>query len=266
MLKCLLHCRPGVTEESGVSLTCEDVILVDHQHELAVQIFPVVCVLPTESIRQHERIFLRDPEIVRHRAFRLSQPKLQCSSLLCLPDPRVLFRLILRHRICKLPHDLLIQIRPKFSQRHVAVKKNVERRVKGIIEALHERKRVRSFGRRAYTPAPEGTAIGKYVEFVEQLAPIPQGFRVIFYIRRLPGIDLVAPFICIGQRLFCDLQCIRPGGAVEIRVVPVPFTPAAELGHWHVPGDGHWNNAFLSGLKSETHRDGCREVFSATHP
>src|SRR5207302_4936208 len=58
MLERFLYGGPGVFEEGNILLAGENVVFVDHQNKFAVQIFPVVGILPTEGVRQFEGIFL----------------------------------------------------------------------------------------------------------------------------------------------------------------------------------------------------------------
>src|SRR5947207_1809041 len=50
MLERFLYGGPGVFEEGHILLAGENVILVDHQNEFAVQVFPVIGILPTEGV------------------------------------------------------------------------------------------------------------------------------------------------------------------------------------------------------------------------
>jgi fructose-1,6-bisphosphatase II len=54
------HCGPGIREKLFVLAPGEHVIAIDHQHELAVEVLPIIRVLPAELINPKEWIFVRN--------------------------------------------------------------------------------------------------------------------------------------------------------------------------------------------------------------
>ena len=113
MFERLLNCRPCVAQESLILLSGEDIIAVEHQNKLAVQIFPVTGVLPTELVWLHKWIFLRHAEIVRHRSLRLAHTELQRLGMLCLPIPEIFVGQVLGNGVSKLAKFLFIKLRPE---------------------------------------------------------------------------------------------------------------------------------------------------------
>src|ERR1700681_2885026 len=81
MLKRLLHRRPGGAQKFRIFLASENVVAINHEHELAVQILPVVSILPTERINLSKRIFLGDSKIVRYCAFGFANSEVKRSRL-----------------------------------------------------------------------------------------------------------------------------------------------------------------------------------------
>ena len=114
MFQRLLNCRPRVAQKSLILLPGEHVIAIDHQHKFAIQIFPVIGVLPAELVWLHEGIFFRHTEIVRNRSLRLAHAELQRLGMLCLPHPEIFVREILRDCISKLTKFLFVNLRPEF--------------------------------------------------------------------------------------------------------------------------------------------------------
>src|SRR6202000_2650420 len=72
--------RPGLPEKSGLVPAGKDVVAVDHQHELGVEIFPVVRVLPAWFIDSYKWIAFRHSQIMGHSAdlFALVRDRLSC--------------------------------------------------------------------------------------------------------------------------------------------------------------------------------------------
>ena len=114
MLQRLLYRRPCIAQKSLVPLSGEHIIAVNHQDKFAVQIFPVIGVLPAELVWLHKWIFLRHTQIVRNRPFRLAHTELQRLGMLCLPIPEIFVGQVLRHCIGELAKFLFVNLRPEF--------------------------------------------------------------------------------------------------------------------------------------------------------
>ena len=119
--------------------------------------------------------------------------------------------------------------------------------------------------RTSRTP-PECAAIGQYIHFVEEHAPIPKRLAFILNIWRLPGIDGVAPGCGILQSVTRDGPGVGPGCAVEVGIAAIPFATLAKLHDREIPCNDHRDQLLLSRLESQADCDGTGQLFAVADP
>ena len=242
----LLDGGPGVFQESRIFSPGEHIIAPYHQHKLAVEVFPVIGVLPTELIRNRERVFLRHAKIMRHGSLGFSHAEFWFTGLERLPNPEVLAGQIFRHGVGKLAQNLLVEVGPEFCNRHRAVKQHVESGVIRVVVALHEGKRIGGLGCSSHRFPPERTTIGHDVHLVKKHATIPERLRFIIDVRCLPGINGVAPANCGGQSILPDFPGIGSARAIKIRVASIPFASGAKFNYREIPRDHYGDHSLLT--------------------
>src|SRR5450755_1456845 len=86
---------------------------------------------------------------------------------------------------------------------------------------------------------PQRTSIRDDVKLVEQFAAVPSGLGLVFDVRFLPGVDLVAPALIVFEGAASNLPGVGAGSIEEPGVMPDPLATSAETHDGKVPGKRH---------------------------
>src|SRR5580704_1518783 len=199
---------------------------------------------------------------MRHRAFDLAAAENQLMLLISLPIPQQLIGILLWHGVGEFPHYLLVDLWPKLHQRHRSVEAHVKRFIIRIVKTLHKCEQRMSLGISACGPSPKGAGVREYVKLIEKGSAVPHRLTLVIDIRRLPGIDRVAPRACVLQAFGGNLRSILTRGAKEIGVMPIPFPAFTELHEWQVPSHNHGHDALFAWLQRKAHSDCAGENFA----
>ena len=113
ILDCSFCCGPCAAEKFGIAAANQHIIVINHQDELGVEVFPVVGVLPARLIDGNEGIALRSAEVVGNRANLLAFVGDWLACLSRISDPESLFWPLPDDGIGKFQQHLFVDVRPE---------------------------------------------------------------------------------------------------------------------------------------------------------